>query len=157
MPYLLSEGREESQHGLRFERVACARIHTLTAEENRQVPQLGHVEGLEDLALVGGTVTVQNDGGVGLFVVLLGESQTGADGHLGTDDTVSTVEVLGEHVHGTTLAVRDTLAAAEKLTNDGLDGATAHHGETVATVGSDNLVHAGDGVLDTDRNGFLSG
>lgn len=130
---------------------------TLTAEENGQVPELGHVEGLEDLTLVGGTVTVENDGGVGLLVVLLGEGQTGTDGHLGTDNTVTTVEVLGEHVHGTTLAVRDTLTTTEKLTNDGLDGTTTHHSETVATVGGNNLVHTGDGVLNSDSDGFLSG
>jgi hypothetical protein len=60
-------------------------------------------------------------------------------------------------VHGTTLSVRDTLAAAEKLTNDGLDGTTTHHSETVATVSGNNLVHAGDGVLNSDSDGFLSG
>jgi hypothetical protein len=130
--------------------------HTLTTEQNGEVPELGHVEGLEDLTLVGGTVTVENDGSVGLLVVLLGESETSADGDLGTDDAVSTVEVLGEHVHGATLAVRDTLAAAEELTNDGLDGTTAHHSETVATVSSNDLVHAGNGVLDSDSDGFLT-
>ena len=59
-------------------------------------------------------------------------------------------------MHGTTLAVRDTLAAAQQLTNDRLDGTTAHQGETVATVGGDDLVGAVDSVLDTDGNGFLA-
>ena len=130
---------------------------TLTAEENGEVPQLGHVVGLEDLTLVGGTVTVQDDTGGGLLVVLLGESETSTDGDLGTDDTVATVEVVGEHVHGTALAEGDTLTATEQLTDDGADGTTTHHGETVATVGSDDLVVAGDSVLDTGGDGFLTG
>ena len=129
---------------------------TLTAEENGQVPQLGHVEGLKNLTLVRGTITVEDDGGVRLLVVLLSEGQTGANGYLGTDDTVTTVEVLGEHVHRTTLAVRDTLTAAEKLTDDGLDGTTTHHGKTVTTVSGNNFVHASDGVLNSDSDSFLS-
>ena len=131
--------------------------HTLTTEQSGEVPQLGHVEGLEDLTLVGGTVTVQDDGGVGLLVVLLGESQTSTDGNLGTDDTVTTVEVLGEHVHGTTLSVGDTLTATQQLTNDGLDSTTAHQSETVATVSSDDLVLTVDSVLNTDSDGLLTG
>ena len=46
--------------------------------------------------------------------------------------------------------------ATEKLTNDGLDGSTAHHGETVATVGSDDLVLLGDSVLNTASNSLLA-
>ena len=130
---------------------------TLATEDHGKVPELGHVEGLEDLTLVGSTVTVEGEGDVLLVVVLVGESETSADGDLGTDDTVATVEAGGEHVHGTTLAVGNTLAAAEKLTNDGLDGSTAHHGETVAAVGSDDLVLLGDGMLNTASNSLLTG
>ena len=129
---------------------------TLATEDHGKVPELGHVEGLEDLILVGGTVTVKSKGDVLLAVVLVGESETSTDGDLGTDDTVATVEAGGEHVHGTTLAVGDTLATAEKLTNDGLDGSTAHHGETVAAVGSDDLVLLGDSVLNTASNSLLA-
>jgi len=60
-------------------------------------------------------------------------------------------------VHGTTLSVGDTLSSAEQLANDGLDGGTAHHGETVAAVGGDDRVLLGDAVLDTDGDGLLTG
>lgn len=130
---------------------------TLTAEDHGQIPELGHVEGLEDLTLVGSTVTVESEGDVLLAVVLVGEGETSTDGHLSTDDTVTAVEAGGEHVHGTTLAVCDTLATAEKLTNDGLDGGAAHHGETVAAVCGDDLVLLGDGVFNTASNGLLAG
>ena len=131
-------------------------VLTLATEDHGKVPELGHVEGLEDLTLVGGTVTVKSKGDVLLAVVLVGESETSTDGDLSTDDTVATVEAGGEHVHGTTLAVCDTLATAEKLTNDGLDGGAAHHGETVAAVGSDDLVLLGDSVLNTASNSLLA-
>jgi hypothetical protein len=129
---------------------------TLATEDHGKVPELGHVEGLKDLTLVGSTVTVEGEGDVLLVVVLVGESETSTDGHLGTDDTVAAVEAGSEHVHGTTLAVCDTLATAEKLANDGLDGGAAHHGETVAAVGGDDLVLLGDSVLNTASNSLLA-
>ena len=130
---------------------------TLTAEENGEVPQLGHVVGLEDLTLVGGTVTVQDDTGGGLLVVLLGESETSTDGDLSTDDTVTTVEVGGEHVHGTTLSVGDTLTTTQQFTDDRFYGSTAHKSETVTSVGSNNVVFLGKRMFDTDSDGFLTG
>ena len=131
--------------------------HTLAGEDAGKVPQLGHVESLKDLALVGSTVTVKSQGDVLLVLVGLSESNTGTDGDLGTDNSVTTVETGGEHVHGTTLAVGDTPSSAEQLTNDGLDRGTAHHGETVAAVGGNDVVLLGDSVLDTDGDGLLTG
>jgi hypothetical protein len=46
---------------------------TLTAEQSREVPQLGHVESLKDLALVAGTITIQDDAGVLSALVLVGK------------------------------------------------------------------------------------
>lgn len=133
------------------------RALTLASKDDGEVPQLGHVVGLEDLTLVGSTVTVKGDGDVLLALVLIGKGETGTDGDLSTDDTVTAVEALGEHVHGTTLSVGDTLSSAEKLSNDGLDRGAAHHGETVATVGGDDRVLLGDTVLNTDGDGLLTG
>lgn len=130
---------------------------TLAAEENGEVPQLGHVERLEDLTLVGSSIAVKRDGGVLLALVLVCESQTSTDRNLSADDTVATVEALCEHVHGSSLSVRDTLTTAEKLADDGLDGSTAHQSESVTSVGGDDVVFLGDGVLDSDGYGFLSG
>lgn len=131
--------------------------HTLASKDARKVPQLGHVESLKDLTLVGSTVTVQRQGDVLLVLVLLGKGNAGTDGDLGTDNTVTTVEAGGEHMHGTTLAVGNTLSSAEQLTNDGLDRGAAHHGETVAAVGGNDVVLLGDGVLDADGDGLLTG
>lgn len=132
-------------------------IHTFASEDDGKVPQLSHVEGLKDLTLVGSTITVEGEGNSLLARVLLGESNTSTDGDLGTDDTVTTVETGSEHVHRSTLSVGNTLTPAEKLTNDGLDSCAAHHSETVAAVGSDDVVLAVNGMLDTDSDGLLSG
>ncbi|KAI6757302.1 hypothetical protein HG531_003127 [Fusarium graminearum] len=70
-----------------------------------KVPELGHVESLKDLTLVAGTITVEDNGSVLVVVVLVSKGKTSTDGDLSTDDTVTAVEALGEHVHGTTLAV----------------------------------------------------
>lgn len=59
-------------------------------------------------------------------------------------------------MHGTTLAVGDTLTATEKLADDGADSAAAHVGEAVAAVGGDDVVSLLDRVLDTDGNGLLT-
>lgn len=86
---------------------------TFTAEKNGEVPQLGHVESLEHLTLVAGSVTVETDGRVGLVGVLIRERKAGTDGDLCTDNTVSAIEALGEHVHRSTLSVSDTFSSAE--------------------------------------------
>lgn len=129
---------------------------TLTAEQSREIPQLGHVESLKDLALVAGTITIQDDAGVLSALVLVGKGQTSTDGNLSADNTVTTVEVLGEHVHGATLSVGNTLAATKQLTNDGSHGTATHQGETVASVGGDDVVLLGDSVLNTDSNSLLT-
>jgi len=129
---------------------------TLAAKEGRELPELGHVESLKHLTLVASTITVENDGGLAVIVVLVRKRKTGTNGNLSSDDTVSAVEALGEHVHGATLSVGDTLSAAEKLAEDGANGRASHVGETVATVGGNHGVLFGDGILDTDGHGLLA-
>jgi len=84
------------------------------------------------------------------------EGNTSTDGYLSTDDTVTTVESSGEHVHGTTLAVCNTLSPAKQFTDDRSDAATTHKSETVASVGCDETVFLGDAVLNTNSNSFLT-
>jgi hypothetical protein len=132
-------------------------LRTLATEDDRQVPELCHVVCLENLTLVGSTVSVQSKGNVLLVLVLACECNTSTNGDLSTDDTVSTVESGGEHVHRATLSVRNTLSPAEQFTDDGLDGSSAHESEAVAAVGGDEMVLAVDGVLDSNGDSFLSG
>jgi hypothetical protein len=59
-------------------------------------------------------------------------------------------------VHGSALAVRHAVDAAEQLGEDALDGAAAEDGKGVAPVRGDDLVVGLDGVVHADRDGFLS-
>ena len=128
----------------------------LTTEDDGQLPEAGHVVGLEDLTLVGSTITVESEGDVLLVLVLASEGDTSANGDLGTYDTVSSVESRREHVHGTTLSVGDTLPPAEQFTNDRLNGSSAHQSEAVAAVGCDEVVSTLDSMLDTDSDSLLT-
>lgn len=129
---------------------------TFTAEQGREVPELSHVESLKDLTLVASTVTVQYYRSVLVAVVLVRKSQASTDGDLSTDNTVTAVETFGEHVHRTTLSVRNSLTPAQELTNDRSDGTSAHQSETVASVGSDYVVLLSQRMLDTNGHGLLT-
>jgi hypothetical protein len=131
-------------------------LRTFTTEDDGQVPELRHVVCLENLTLVGSTVSVQSKGNVLLVLVLACECNTSANGDLSTDDTVSTVESGSEHVHRSTLSVRNALSPAEQFADDGLDGSSAHEGEAVAAVGGDEMVLAVDCVLNSNGDSFLS-
>jgi hypothetical protein len=47
-----------------------------------KVPQLGHVVRLEDLTLVGSSVTVESEGNTAVFFVFVSEGNTSAEGNL---------------------------------------------------------------------------
>lgn len=57
--------------------------HTVTViladESDRQIPELSHVVSLEDLALVGGAVTVKSKCNIIVTKILLGECNASAD------------------------------------------------------------------------------
>lgn len=98
----------------------------LADEDARQVPKLGHVECLEDLTLVAGTVTIESEGRNVVFAgVLLSEGKTGSKRNLGADDAISSEEGRGEDVHGSTLSVGHSILATEKLSQDALDGSSS--------------------------------
>ena len=90
--------------------------------DDRQLPELGHVEALVDLALVGRAVAEIGQRDVVVAAVLVGEGEAGAERDLRADDAVAAVEVLlvGEHVHRAALAARIAAAAAGQLGHDAL-------------------------------------
>lgn len=127
----------------------------LANKDSREIPEFSHVVGLKDLTLVRGTVTIEGKGGSVMTKIFLGKGNTSTQGNLGANNTVTAKEVWGKHVHGTTFACRDTGLASKKLGQDGGNGGATHVGETVATVGSDDLVLLSQRGLHTDGNGFL--
>ena len=145
---------------LRIGRAAVRRgahsvLVVLAYEHARQVPQFGHVERLEYLALVTRAVTVERKCRRGPLEVLLRECDARADGHLCADDTVPAEETLREYVHRPALPVRHPHLTTEQLADDTGDGAATKNGEGMTAVGSDYHVVFGYGRLETDRDGFL--
>lgn len=153
------------------------RTHTvlvvLADEDARQVPELGlqkrsvrvpsplksqmthHVVRLKHLTLVARTVTVHGERG-GLFaLVLLGERETRTERDLRADDTMTTLEGLGEDVHGSTLALRDTAHATEQLADEALKRTSTEKDEGMRAVRRDDLVLERRGRVDTDGDRFL--
>jgi hypothetical protein len=84
---------------------------------DRQLPELGHVEALVDLALVGRAVAHIGVADVAIALVAVGQRQAGAERYLGADDAVAAVEagLDVEHVHRAALAARRTARAAGQL------------------------------------------
>ena len=115
MPYLLSGGKGGGLAGGCVWRGGEGRVgfFTFTAEEDGEVPELGHVECFEDLALVAGAVSVEADGRVVVFFVLIGERDACTDGDLSADYTIAAVETFGKHVHGSTFSIGDSFSSAE--------------------------------------------
>jgi hypothetical protein len=120
-----------------------------------EVPQLGHVERLEYLALVTRAVAVQRERGRGPLEVLLCKREAGADGDLCTHDTVPTKEARCEDVHGAALPMGHADLATKELADNTGDGATAKDGEGMTAVGRDDHVVLGYRRLEADRDGFL--
>lgn len=93
-----------------------------------------HVVRLEHLTLVACTVTVHREGRSLLAQVLLRKRKTCTEWHLRTDDTVPSLEGLGEDVHRTTLALRDTAHATEQFAHKALHVTAAQKDEGVRPV-----------------------
>lgn len=130
---------------------------TFAAEDYGEVPELRHVEGFENLALVACTVAVQAKSDVVPAFVLIGEGNAGAQWDLSAHDAIPAVEMRSEHVHASTLPESNASFSSEQFSDDGPNGATAHVGETVTPVGGDDVVLLGDAVFNAYCDGFLAG
>jgi len=110
------------------------------------------------LSLVGSAVTVGGDADLAVVEVLVGERDTGAHGHLRTDDGVAAVEVvLGiVEMHAATLALGDTGRTADELGEDGLDRAAAQQAEAVVAIRRHDAVLGMQGGIETGGDGLLA-
>jgi hypothetical protein len=129
----------------------------LDHEDDRQVPELGHVVGLGHLALVRGAVAEIGEGHAVVAEILVGEGEARADRHLRADDAVAAVEMLllGEHVHGAALALGVAPLAARQLGHHAPGVHAAGQHVPVVAVGGDALVALARGGLQSHDDGLL--
>ena len=126
--------------------------------DDRQLPQLGHVEALVDLALVGGAVAEIGHGNLAVVAVAVGESEASAERHLRADDAVAAVEALldAEHVHRAALALGIAVRAAGELRHHALGlHAGGDHMAVVAVAGDDRVAGL-QRHLHADHHGLLA-
>ena len=131
----------------------------LDHEDDRQLPQLGHVEALVDLALIGRAVAEIGEADAAIRFIFVPEGEPGAERDLGADDAVAAVESVldAEHVHRAALALGDAGCAAGQLGHDhfGVD-AVSEHVAVVAIAGDDAVLARRQRRLQPDRDRFLA-
>ncbi|WVZ24100.1 hypothetical protein V8G54_002644 [Vigna mungo] len=129
----------------------------LADKNRRKIPKRRNVKRLEQLPLIGSTITVQRKRNSLILRILLSKSQSTTKRNLSPYNAMPTVEatLFPVKVHGTTFPLRATVAAAHELGEDLDQGsATAQEG-AVVTVSSDDAVLARDRGLHPHRNGLL--
>jgi hypothetical protein len=131
--------------------------HTLTPKQNRQIPQLRHIERLKNLSLIARPITIQRNRRILIPIILMRKRQPGTNRDLRTHNPIPTIEALSKHMHGASLSVGNALTTAKQLADDGFHRGAAHEREAVAAVGGDDVVFLGERVLDADGDGFLAG
>ena len=154
-PALIQLGRR----GRPLDRGAHGVLVVLNDVDGRQLPQLGHVEALIDLALVGRAVTEIDEGHRIVAPVLARERQTRAQRHLRPDDAVPAVKRRRhiEHVHRAALALGRAANAPGQLGHHGIRvHARRQHMAVVAVAGDDLVKALFDVGLYTHRHGFLA-
>src|SRR3954469_11332838 len=126
--------------------------------DHRELPQLGHVEALVDLALVRGAVAEIGERDAPVLPVPVGEAEPGAERDLSADGAVAAVEVLllGEHVHRAALALGVAAAASGELGHHPLRIHPANQHVPVIPVSRDHLIPVLRGHLHADDDGLLA-
>mmetsp|Transcript_28048 Transcript_28048/g.39948 ORF Transcript_28048/g.39948 Transcript_28048/m.39948 type:complete len:392 (-) Transcript_28048:1159-2334(-) len=141
---------------------AHAVVVVLDGEHHRQAPQLAHVGGLPDLALVGGPVSVAGDGDGHLLalggVVLGCEGQSCSYRHLSPNDALSSEKVvlLGIKVHRPTFPLRSALRISEKLRKNLLHSGSPQQRNTMAAIGGDPRILSTQCGMCSRCNSFLA-
>ena len=117
--------------------------------DDRQTPELGHVEALVDLPLVGRAIAEVGEADLAVVAVLVGQRKARAQTHLRADDPVPAIKsrLDRKHVHGSTLSTgRAPDPAGEFSHHPSRIPATGQH-MAVVTVAGDHLVAGPAGGL----------
>ena len=129
MPYLLFSHTKTQG---RFHSLACKRLSTSVGRST--IFSAHHVERLEDLTLVGGTIAIQAECDGILLLILVRESDACTHWYLRAHDTVPAKEGGGEDMHGATFTMRHACLTTQQLSYYSFDGATSENGEGMAAI-----------------------
>src|SRR5262252_3834507 len=126
--------------------------------DDRQFPELRHVEALVNLTLIGCAVAEIGDRDVVIAAVTIGKGKTGAERHLRTHNAVTAVEPLlhAEHVHGAALALRIAVRASGQLSHYAFCLHTGRKHVSVIAVAGNDLIALLKDHLHADDYGFLT-
>lgn len=125
--------------------------------DHGEFPETSHVGSLQNLTLIGRTVTIHSHGKVLLTPVLEGECEAGSNGDLSSHNTVSTIEIalLVVEMHGATFTHAGASALAHLLSKDAVGGVTAGIGSAMVTVRGNDTVVASHACFHALRNRLL--
>lgn len=153
----ISTGVEQGIHGRTFNGGTHTVLVVLANEESGKSPQFGHVGGLEQLPLVGSTVSEEDTGDISFLLVLQSEGEADSHWHLCSHNTISSVEVGGflVVVHRASLSASGSIALSQHLTNDLADGVASLVCLAVDAVGADEWIVEGECGLHSFGDCFL--
>ena len=100
-------------------------VVVLADEHHGERPELGQVEGLADLALVGRPVAVEGKVDSAISAVLVSEGNAGPERNLSSNYPIAAIEVPGVHVHTASLPCNRTVRPV--ISGDSLSTLTSHH------------------------------
>jgi len=130
----------------------------LADQNGRKIPKRSNVKRLEQLPLIGSTITVQRKRNILILRILLSKSQSTTKRNLSPNNAMPTVEptFFPVKVHGTTFPLRAPVAAAHELGEDLEQASPAAQEGAVVAVGGDDAVLARDRSLHPHRDGLLA-
>jgi hypothetical protein len=128
--------------------------------EHRQVPDLGHVQGFMESALVVGGIAEEADGDLVAALHLDGLGHTGGQREGTAHQGIAAHEMVLriENVHGAAATLAAAGLLAEQLGHHGLGVGTAFDGmDMVAVAGDDVVMTRARGFHDAETAGLLAG
>src|SRR6185437_15877593 len=126
--------------------------------DDRELPQLRHVEALIDLALIGGPVAEIGQADIVVAAVAIGECQPRSDRDLRVDNAMATEEAFlnAKHVHRAAFALGIAMAAAGQLRHHAFGVHAAGDHVAVVAIAGDDLIAGFERHLHADHHGLLA-
>ncbi len=126
--------------------------------DDRQVPELGHIKALIDLALVGRAIAEIGRANLAVLLVLVREGEPGAERDLRAHNAVTAKELLvtGEHVHAPALAFGIAAFATGQFSHHPVRIHAGGQHVGVVAIAGDHLITLFESALHADDNRFLA-